>query len=81
MSARFELLVRGRFVPIPEARIDHVRANAWRVHLDRTPELERRLRGALDQREIVAGLDGVESTQAMITAESADAWTLVLLQP
>jgi hypothetical protein len=80
-GARVEILVRGRFLPFPEATVRHVRANAHEVKLPFTAEIERRLRGALDADEIVASLDGVEATQAILTGESADSRTLVLLLP
>jgi hypothetical protein len=80
-AARFEVLVRGRFVGVPEAEVRHVRANAWQVRVPRTPEIDRRLRGALDADEIVAGLDGVEAFQAVVSETRDDATILVLLLP
>ncbi|TVQ90610.1 MAG: hypothetical protein EA397_12325 [Deltaproteobacteria bacterium] len=77
----FELLVRQRFIPFPEARVKHLRANAFEVWLPRTPATERRLRGALEAREIVASLDEIEANQALISAEDARGWTLTVLLP
>jgi hypothetical protein len=81
MSARLEVLVRGRFIPIAAAKIAHLRANVWQVRIPRTPEIDRSLRGALEQSEIIVCLDGVEADQAIVSAEDPDGTTLTVLLP
>ena len=81
MSApELEILVKGRFIPVP-AEIRHVRANAYEVVIARTPELDRKLRGALEASEIVVAVRGVEAYQAIVSAEAPDRVTLVVLLP
>lgn len=79
--AEVEILVRGRFVPVDGATVRHLRANAYEVGIPRSPELDRKLRGALDADEIVLALRGVEALQAILSAEAPDRVTLAVLLP
>lgn len=69
-----EAWVRGRFVAIPGATAERIRANAWTVRVPRTQEAARALRvkqvslSSLD--ELVLSLDEVESTMAVVSGEN-----------
>lgn len=75
-KTRVEAWVRGRFVELPGARAERIRANAWTVHLPRTAEVARALRvkrvdlGSLD--DLVLALDEVEAEQVVPSAEYED---------
>jgi hypothetical protein len=83
-GTRIEAWVRGRFVEVPGARAERLRANAWTVHLPRTEAVSRALRlkggvrlDALD--DLVLALDAEEAAQVVPSRETADAVEVTVL--
>lgn len=82
-DTRVEAWVRGRFVPLPQARLKHVSANAYTLRLPRDPETAKALRvRSMDLRaleDLVIALDGEEVMQVIGSAEGPDWVELAIL--
>ncbi len=79
-----EVVVRGRFVPVSQARAERIGTNVWTVILPRDDATARLLRTSLDARGLdnaIVCIDQVEAMQALVTAISRKSVTLTVLLP
>ncbi|MFT7520712.1 MAG: hypothetical protein ACI9MC_002863 [Kiritimatiellia bacterium] len=80
----FEVLVRGRFVPVPQATCTPVQSNVWTVTMPNDAATARLLRTTLDEKgldELVVSIDLAEAMQCLLSDIQDSAITLTVLLP